>query len=290
MELNDSEDLLKFIFKETKNKSDLDLNYAYKILCKSFPKMIMSLYKSAYNISNINAIDIIVAGCNMLHNVYWFILRQTNNCEVALFLAETSIKIFIDSLAVSPDALPENAYKLAPSISDAVRYSYQKTIGPIPPNLIPNPEIDTQQLASLITKMIVVQTIKQIIYAGLLPNNFSSKTSEVDKSKLESIPAKLDILIEYVQQQLRSIINNIWNVLFYIVNQHSENLTDKLYHQINYYINNYSSNNTENLQVSMTVYMSDVNNVNWVNVKQKKIAQIIKNIDSLIQIIKEFGN
>lgn len=204
MELNDSDDLIKFVAKETKKISDLDLTYAYKILCRSFPKIIVTLYRSSYSITSINPIDIIISGCDMLHNIFWFILRHTNNCEVALFLAETSIKLFIDSLTTSYETLQDHPFKLAPNISDSIRYAYKKTIGPLSSSFSPNFDIDNLQMASLIIKMIVVQTMKQIIYAGLLPNNCRNKPIDTSiELKSDTMPPKLDVLIEFVQQHLK---------------------------------------------------------------------------------------
>lgn len=277
MELNDSVDLIKFINKETKKKEDLNLTLSYKIFCRSLPKIITNLYKNTYSVSNINLIDVIVSGCDIFHNIYWFILRYTNNCDVALFLSETSINLFTESLNNASQPL----FKMAPNISESVRFAYKKTIGPLPSNFNNTSEIDNPQLASLIIKMFTVQIMKQLILDGTIPSNHKYNDSpDID---IKTVPARLGILLDYIQQNNKTVMHDIWHVIYYIINKNSESITDKLYYQINHYINNYSFSEEK-------VEIENNNKLNWLHNKKIRVQNLYKNIYSLIEIIKDFSD
>jgi hypothetical protein len=280
MELNDSDDLIKFINKETKKTDELDLTHSYKIFCRSLPKIISNIYKKTYEITNINSVDVIIAGCDMLHNIYWFVLRYTNNCDVALFLSETSINLFVESLISSYETTQDNPFKIIPNISDSIRFAYKKTIGPLPSSFNCCNEIDNPQLASLIIKMFTVQIMKQIIISGILPNNKKAQ-SPLSKNEKQKLLPKIEILLDYIQQNNKNMIRDVWHVIYYIINKNSENLTDKLYYQINHYVNNYSLNNEKkNVQCH--------NELDWIHNKQTQVQSIFKNVNSLIMTIKDF--
>ena len=282
MELNDSDDLIKFINKETKKVSELNLIHSYKIFCRNLPKVITNLYKQTYGIHNLNSVEVIVSGCDMLHNIFWFVLRYTNNCDVALFLSETGTNLFVESLISSYQTIQDNPFKINPSISDSIRFAYKKTIGPLPCNFKCSNDIDNPQLASLIIKMLTVQIMKQIILDGIVPNN-QKQTSNISSISNDKLPTKLDILLDYIQQHNKNLIQDIWHVIYHIINKNSETVTDKLYYQINHYINNYSIND-ENTKSQYS------NELDWLHYKKIRIQSIYKNINSLIETVKDFSN
>lgn len=271
MELNDSDDLIKFINKEKKNVIDLDLTHSYKIFCRSLPKMISLLYKKTHNINNINIMDIIILGVNMYFNIYWFILRYTNNCDVALFLSETSINLFIDSVINSYETIQDNPFNIKPNISDSIRFAYKKTIGPLQCDIETNINIDKYQTAAHIVKMFIVQIMLKILTNGILINN------NKDISSTEISP-KIDVIINFIQNQNKQLIQNIWQIIYYIINKNSEEITNKLYYQINHYIDSCTINCDEK---------KIINEMEWIHSKQRHILTIYNNTKALIDMIKD---
>lgn len=267
MELNDTDDLIKFINKETKKESELDIKTGYKIYCRSLPKIITLLYTKTYHIHLVNFIDILIAGCDIFHNVFWYIIRYTNNNDVALFLSETSIDLFLESIQSSFDGAQEGLFRIIPNVSDSISYSYKKTIGALPASFRSSQKIDTYQTSSLMVKMILVQLFRQVIYAGILPNNCTTK--------LEEIPSDINLIIDYLQQNNKNLVSEIWLILHTIMTQNSENLTDKLYYQINYFIDNYLTTQHQKYRH------------NTIQIKKHQIDDVFKYIKSLVTIIKD---
>jgi len=259
----------------------LDLTQSYKIFCRSLPKIISTLYVKTYGIANLNSVDVITSGCDMFHNIYWFILRYTNNCDVALFLSDTGINLFTESLISSFQTTQDNSFKITPSIGDAIRFAYKKTIGPLPSTFNCCSDIDNPQLASMIIKMFIIQIMKQIILDGIIPNNQKHST-EFAKTEINKIAPKLEILVDYIQQNNKNMIHDIWHVIYYIINKNTEILADKLYYQINHYINNYGM--TEEKLLPRTS-----NELDWLHNKKMRVQGLFKNINSLILTIKDFS-
>lgn len=280
MELNDSDDLIKFINKQKKDVNELDLYHAYKLFCRDLPKIITTMYKKIYT-TNIDAVDIIIAGCNMYYSVYWFILRYTNNCGVASFLAETSINLFLNSIITSHETLQDNPFKILPNISDSIKFAYKKTIGPLNCTTEHNSDIDNPQMAGQIIKIFILHIMKQLLVNNILPNK--KQTSEFDSSN-EMIP-RIEILIDFIQNQNKLIIQSIWHIIYFIINKDSDRIADKLYYQIVHYVENYSISE-EQKKLS---HKPD-NEIEWVNQKQKQIIGIYNNIKMLVNTIKEFSD
>jgi hypothetical protein len=284
MELNDSDDLVKFINKEKKKIQDLDIGVSYKMFCKSLPKTVTTLYKRIYNVNDVNIDDVILFGCNMYFNVYWFILRYTNNYDVALFLSETGINLFLDSLISSYETVRDNPFKIIPNIGDSIKFAYKKTIGPLQ-CFVTNEkykDIDDSQLAAQIINTFIVQIMKQIINNDILPNTKPKNNIILDTDDNKSIPPKIDVLLELIQNQNKLLIQNIWSTIFSVINQNSENITDKLYYQIIHYINNYAVT-----EENKKIYN---NEMEWINDKQKQVIIIFNNVKSLIDTIKDFND
>jgi hypothetical protein len=272
MELNDSDDLIKFINKEKKNKIELDLTHSYKIFCRSLPKIISLLYKKTCNINNINIMDVINLGVNMYFNIYWFILRYTNNCDVALFLSETSINLFVDSAINSYETTQDNPFNIKPNISDSIRFAYKKTIGPLQCDIETNVDIDRSQTAAHIVKMFIVQIMLKILSNGILVNN---KKDTLTKD----ISPKIEIVVDFIQNQNKQLIQNIWQIIYFIINKNSEEITNKLYHQINHYIDSCIMTYEEKKII--------INEMDWIHFKQRQILTIYNNTKALIDIIKD---
>lgn len=283
MELNDSDDLIKFINKEKKNISELDLTHAYKIFCRSLPKNITTIYKKIYSI-NIDAIDVIIAGCNIYNNVYWFILRYTNNCDVALFLSETSVNLFLTSIITSHETLQDNPFKITPNISDSIKFAYKKTIGPLQCVTDNNKDIDNSQMAGQIIKMFIIQIMQQIIISDILPNGIFKNKIPHDDTEITKILPRIEILLDFIQNQNKMIIQSIWHIIYFTVNKDSEEITDKLYYQIVHYIKNYAVDEKNKISDKQD------NEIEWINQRQKQIYNIYNNVKSIVEHIKDFND
>ena len=48
----------------------------------------------------------------------------------------------------------------------------------------------------------------------------------------------LPILLDFIQNQNKHIIQSIWHIIYFIVNKDDEEISDKLYYQIVHYIKN----------------------------------------------------
>lgn len=280
MELNDSDDLVKFINKEKKPVNELDVVHSYKIFCKSLPRTISTLYKKMYNVGDINIVDVVVLGCNMYYNVYWFILRYSNNYDVALFLSETGINLFIDSLISSYETVKDNPFKIIPNINDSIRFAYKKTIGPLQCLTNNNTNIDKSQLAAQIINTFVIQIMKQIINNNILPDN--QRKTKLEHLGNETIPPKITVLIDFIQNQNKILIQSISNIIHIIISQDTENIEDKLYHQINHYIDNYVV-----VEENKKTYS---NEMEWINDKQKQVTLMFNNVKSLVDTFKNFSD
>jgi hypothetical protein len=281
LNVNDSDDLVKFINKEKKKSNDLDINHSYKVFCKSIPKTITTLYKRIYNMKEINPVDVVVLGCNMYYNIYWFILRYTNNYEVALFLSGSAVDLFLDSLISSYESIRDNPFKISPNVNDSIRFAYKKRIGPLQCSINNNKDIDDSQLAAQIINTFIIQIMKQIINNNILPNRNSADQLLGTKNN-NNIPPKIDILLEFIQNQNKVLIGNILTPIHLIINQNSEDIADKLYYQINHYIDNYVGN-----EDNKKIYR---NEIEWINDKQKQVITIFNNVNSLIVFTKEFSD
>ena len=263
MELNDADDLIKFLKKETNNSYDLDLLHSYKILCRSFPKIVSTLYKKTVHIYSLSITNIIITGCNLFHNLYWYILRYTNNCDVALFIAETGVKSLIEALQTSFESIQENPFKISPNISDAVRYAYKKTIGPLPVQFEYRSEIDVCQSASLVVKVFIVQIMCQIINNDILPIETELSTDT-------------EILIEYIQQKNKQLIHDVWQLMYNIIK--NREINDKIYYQINNYVANFS----------LTEEQKKIK-LNTIPERQQQINSLYANVYSLVNTINNFN-
>jgi hypothetical protein len=275
MELNDSDDLIKFINKEKKNLTELDLTHSYKIFCRSLPKIISLLYKKTCNINNFNVMDVINLGTNMYFNIYWFIIRYTNNCDVALFLSETSINLLIDSIINSYETVQDNPFNIKPNISDSVRFAYKKTIGPLQCDIETNANIDKSQTAAHIVKMFTVQIMLKILNNDILVND------KKDSSSKDILP-KIEVVVDFIQNQNKQLIQNIWQIIYYIINNNSEEVINKLYYQINHYIDSSGTNYEEKKII--------INEMDWIHFKQRQILTIYNNTKALIDMIKDLCN
>ena len=184
---------------------------------------------------------------------------------------------FLTSIITSHETLQDNPFKIIPNISDSIRFAYKKTIGPLQCSLNYNVNIDKPQMAGQIIKTFIIEIMQQIIINKILPNK-GGRTNENN-----NIPS-IDILLDFIQNQNKHIIQSIWHIIYFIVNKDDVEISDKLYYQIVHYIKNYSIDEGKNIMSNPT------NDIESINYKQKQIQNIYNNVKSIVDHIREFND
>jgi len=73
----------------------------------------------------------IIAGINMIYNVFIILILYSNNIKLTIFLVERSILLYSEFIIMSQDKKMINEICFLPNITDAISFSYKKTIGPL---------------------------------------------------------------------------------------------------------------------------------------------------------------
>ena len=131
VDIENSVELLKYINNET--KTTLFFNYFKLYSCYStcLLKTFICLGKKLDENTKI------IAGINVIHHVFWIIINYTKNLNVAIILSERSILLFTEFLIMSNDPSVNKDLYFTPTITDAIKFAYKKTIGPISLKNIP---------------------------------------------------------------------------------------------------------------------------------------------------------
>ena len=78
-----------------------------------------------------NKYNSIVAGINMIFNIFFIIIFYSNNIKLTIFLVERSILLYTEFIIMSQDKKIIDDICFIPNITDAISFSYKKTIGPL---------------------------------------------------------------------------------------------------------------------------------------------------------------
>lgn len=129
MNIENADNLLKFINNEKKPFNDFNntktIDFFYKIYIKNILEMETKFKKIK------NSKHIVFIGSNILYNVFISLLNYTNNLTLSIFLAERAILLYTEFIILSRDPDINKELYYIPTISDAVHFSYKKTIGPL---------------------------------------------------------------------------------------------------------------------------------------------------------------
>ena len=121
-------ELIDFINKEKINRklnNKKIISYFNKCLIKS----VSELDKKFKKIKNKD--NSVIAGLNMIYNIFFILIFYTNNIKLTIFLVERSILLYTEFIIMSQDKSVINEICFIPSITDAISFSYKKTIGPL---------------------------------------------------------------------------------------------------------------------------------------------------------------
>lgn len=120
-------DLNLLLQKERKKINELDKNKVILFFTKCFKKTLSELNIKFENLANKN--HAVQLGSNLMFNVFWIVLNYSNNLKLTIFFAERSILLFIEFILLSNDPKISRELCYIPNMSDALSFSYKKTIG-----------------------------------------------------------------------------------------------------------------------------------------------------------------
>lgn len=131
VDIENSVELLKYINNETKTTISFNYFKLYSCYSTCLLKTFICLGKKLDDNTKI------IAGINVIHHVFWIIINYTKNLNVAIILSERSILLFTEFLIMSNDPSVNKDLYFTPTITDAIKFAYKKTIGPISLKNIP---------------------------------------------------------------------------------------------------------------------------------------------------------
>ena len=121
-------ELIDFINQEKINKKvnpKKVLTYFNKCISNSLIELDCKLDKVE------NKYNSIVAGLKMIFNIFFIIIFYSNNIKLTIFLVERSILLYTEFIIMSQDKKIIDDICFTPNITDAISFSYKKTIGPL---------------------------------------------------------------------------------------------------------------------------------------------------------------
>lgn len=121
-------ELIDFINKEKVNKkvnSKKIFSYFNKCIIKSIIEL-DSKFKKIENKTNS-----IISGINMIYNIFFILIFYSNNIKLTIFLVERAIMLYSEFIIMSQDKNIIDELCFIPNITDAISFSYKKTIGPL---------------------------------------------------------------------------------------------------------------------------------------------------------------
>lgn len=120
-------DLHLLLQKEKKTINELDKSKVLLFFTKCFKKTLSELKRKFASLPN--KTHAIFLGSNLMFNVFWIVLNYSNNLKLTIFFAERSILLFIEFILLSNDPKINRELCYVPNITDALSFSYKKTVG-----------------------------------------------------------------------------------------------------------------------------------------------------------------
>ena len=219
-------ELIDFINQEKINKK-INHKKVISYYNKCLVKTLVELDKKFSKLKN--KTNSVISGINMIYNIFFILIFYTNNIKLTIFLVERSILLYSEFIIMSQDKSVIDEICFVPNITDAISFSYKKTIGPLK---ISN--LNIKYDISNINEIFII--IKQILVSDYL-----NKKETNDFTIIESLLSKIFKLIE--KQHYTLVYKHINNLL-----QNNKNIIDELRDlhnflntnpDINSYIRNY---------------------------------------------------
>jgi len=213
MNLENNNDLLKFIENEKKQYNDFNNEKIINLFYKCFYKTLIEIHDKFKHIENYN--KTVYIGSNIMFNVFWILLNYTNNLTLTIFLSERAVLLFSEFIILSKDPKINKDLCYVPNLSDAINFAYKKTIGPIE---ISNLSIDKNN--SIKNCCFLIKEIIQTLY--IKNNNISIYKNEIisicdDIYKLHKLLEDDKIFFVFLKKIINYInLNDIENIQKFI--------------------------------------------------------------------------
>ena len=188
------------------------LSYFSKCIVKS----IVELNTKFNKIENKN--NSIISGINMIYNIFFILIFYSNNIKLTIFLVERSIMLYTEFIIMSQDKSIIDEICFIPNITDAISFSYKKTIGPLTIN-----KLNIKHDNSYIKDMALILKNILIHHYFETKENFDNSLEELPINQLEQSIYKLFDkhepkhhinLIKHINNLLTTTsMNNIKNII-----------------------------------------------------------------------------
>jgi hypothetical protein len=195
-----------------------------KINKKVNPKKILTYFNKCISNSLIeldgkldnveNKYNSIVAGINMIFNIFFIIIFYSNNIKLTIFMVERSILLYTEFIIMSQDKKIIDDICFIPNITDAISFSYKKTIGPLNINKL-NIKYNYSYIKDI---SLIIKNILLKYYTT--KNNIKNIDDYLNNLELElyNLFNKLNktnhiFLIKYINNILQTNHDNIFNTI-----------------------------------------------------------------------------
>ena len=188
-----------------------------------------------------NKTNTIISGINMIYNVFFIIIFYSNNIKLTIFLVERAIMLYTEFIIMSQDKTIIDDLCFIPNITDAISFSYKKTISPLNIGKL-NIKYDQQSIKDVAFIIKNVVTSYYIEYK----DKFNETYDKLDKFEniLYEVFNKLDnnnhiFIIKFINNLLETTkLDDVLNIIIDINNYLNINHLN-----INYYLfQNYCNN------------------------------------------------
>jgi hypothetical protein len=206
----------------------------------------------------------------MIHHIFWILTSYTFNLQPTVFLVDRAILLYIQFIVMSRNPEMNNDPCYLPNISDALTFTYRKSIGPISAvNLENQPQLEKIRNSSYMVKMI----IQNIFIFLITPDekkkrentNFSKSGDDLEKKYLDNV---MDLILNFLTNiiyQIHQLISEKDTYLYQLILPLFTNLTQ---YNFIYYI--YLCK-----LLLIQIYNSYQNEI-WDNIKEKSMIIIDK--------------
>jgi len=196
-------ELIDFINQEKINKK-INHKKVISYYNKCLVKTLVELDKKFNKLKN--KTNSVISGINMVYNIFFILIFYTNNIKLTIFLVERSILLYSEFIIMSQDKSVIDEICFIPNITDAISFSYKKTIGPLKISNL-NLKFDISNINEIF-----------IIIKQILVSDYLNKKETNDFTIIESLLSKIFKLIEkqhyvLVYKHVNNLLNNNKNIV-----------------------------------------------------------------------------
>lgn len=226
-------ELIEFINQEKVYKK-INSKKILNIFNKCIIKSILELDDKFKNIKNKK--KSIIAGINMIYNVFIILILYSNNIKLTIFLVERAILLYSEFIIMSQDKKMINEICFLPNITDAISFSYKKTIGPLKINGINKCNNIILKELSLLMKNIIIKIYTEN-NSIINFNNFIINIESLvyDLFTICDLSLYNYIINFIINNEIQSIEEIIKSMIYFINNKNIDNF--KEYYNDVYYKN-----------------------------------------------------